>query len=84
MFFDEADALFGKRTNVKDAHDRYANLEVSYLLDRLETFEGLAVLSTNAKPAIGPAVLRRFNQILPLTPPKPGRKRIRRVRKTSS
>src|SRR5690606_25509728 len=47
LFFDEADALFGKRTEVKDAHDRYANLEISYLLERMERFRGLAILATN-------------------------------------
>ncbi len=47
LFFDEADALFGKRTDVTDAHDRYANIEINYFLARLETFEGLAVLATN-------------------------------------
>ena len=49
LFFDEADALFGKRSEVKDSHDRYANLEVSYLLQRLESFEGLAILTSNIK-----------------------------------
>ena len=49
LFFDEADALFGKRTEVKDAHDRYANLEISYLLERMERFKGLAILATNRK-----------------------------------
>jgi SpoVK/Ycf46/Vps4 family AAA+-type ATPase len=47
LFFDEAEALFGKRSEVKDAHDRYANLEISYLLQRLESFNGLAILATN-------------------------------------
>ena len=46
LLFDEADALFGKRTDVKDAHDRYANIEVSYLLDRLEAFDGVVILTT--------------------------------------
>jgi SpoVK/Ycf46/Vps4 family AAA+-type ATPase len=59
LLFDEADALFGKRTEVADAHDRYANLETAYLLSRLERFEGLAVLSTNLKHNIDPAFLRR-------------------------
>jgi SpoVK/Ycf46/Vps4 family AAA+-type ATPase len=59
LLFDEADALFGKRTEVSDAHDRYANLETAYLLSRLERFEGLAVLSTNLKQNIDPAFLRR-------------------------
>jgi ATPase family associated with various cellular activities (AAA) len=59
LLFDEADALFGKRTEVSDAHDRYANLETAYLLSRLERFDGLAVLSTNLKQNIDPAFLRR-------------------------
>src|SRR5207245_30617 len=49
LLFDEADALFGKRGEVKDSHDRYANIEVSYLLQRMETYPGLAILTTNLK-----------------------------------
>jgi SpoVK/Ycf46/Vps4 family AAA+-type ATPase len=60
LLFDEADALFGKRTEVSDAHDRYANLETAYLLARLERFEGLAVLSTNLRQNIDPAFVRRL------------------------
>jgi vesicle-fusing ATPase len=60
LFFDEADALFGKRTEVKDAHDRYANLEVSYLLERMERFKGLAILATNRKKDLDEAFLRRL------------------------
>jgi hypothetical protein len=60
LFFDEADALFGKRTEVKDAHDRYANLEVSYLLERMERFKGLAILATNRKKDLDDAFLRRL------------------------
>ena len=60
LLFDEADALFGKRTDVSDAHDRYANLETAYLLSRLERFEGLAILSTNLKQNIDPAFMRRL------------------------
>ena len=64
LLFDEADALFGKRTEVKDSHDRYANIEVSYLLQRMEAYRGLAILTTNLKDAAGhrlpaPAPLRR-------------------------
>jgi hypothetical protein len=59
LLFDEADALFGKRTEVADAHDRYANLETAYLLSRLERFEGLAVLATNLRQNIDPAFIRR-------------------------
>ncbi|RNI33806.1 ATP-binding protein [Hanamia caeni] len=64
LFFDEADALFGKRTNVKDAHDKYANQEVSYLLQRIEDFNGLIILATNMKNNIDDAFIRRFNAIL--------------------
>lgn len=64
LFFDEADAIFGKRTGVKDAHDRYANQEVSYLLQRVEDFEGLVILSSNFKANIDEAFLRRFNAII--------------------
>ncbi len=64
LFFDEADALFGKRTDVKDAHDRYANREVSYLLQRMEEYRGLAILATNMKNNIDPAFTRRFNAII--------------------
>ena len=60
LFFDEADALFGKRTNVKDAHDRYANQEISYLLQRMEAYRGLAILATNMKGALDHAFLRRI------------------------
>src|SRR5262249_26205018 len=52
LLFDEADALFGKRTEVKDSHDRYANIEVSYLLQRMEAYRGLAILTTNRREAI--------------------------------
>lgn len=64
LLFDEADALFGKRTEVRDSHDRYANIEVSYLLQRLERFCGLAILTTNARGAIDQAFLRRLTTIV--------------------
>ena len=64
LFFDEADALFGKRTEVKDAHDRYANLEVSYLLERMERFKGLAILATNRRGDLDEAFLRRLRYII--------------------
>lgn len=64
LFFDEADALFGKRTDVKDAHDRYANQEVSYLLQRVENYPGLVILSSNFKNNIDDAFVRRFNSII--------------------
>ena len=60
LLFDEADALFGKRTEVKDSHDRYANVEVSYLLQRMESYRGLAILTTNMTDAIDSAFLRRI------------------------
>ncbi|MDX2241491.1 MAG: ATP-binding protein [Leptolyngbyaceae cyanobacterium bins.302] len=60
LLFDEADALFGKRSEVKDSHDRYANMEVSYLLQRMEAYRGLAILTTNLKEAIDPAFMRRI------------------------
>lgn len=64
LLFDEADALFGKRSEVKDSHDRYANLEVSYLLQRMEAYRGLAVLTTNLKDNIDKAFLRRLSSIV--------------------
>ena len=64
LFFDEADALFGRRTEVKDAHDRYANLEISYLLERMERFKGLAILATNRKQDLDEAFLRRLRYIV--------------------
>lgn len=60
LFFDEADALFGKRTNVNNAHDRYANQEVSYLLQRIENYDGLVILASNLKSNMDTAFLRRF------------------------
>ncbi len=77
LFFDEADAIFGKRTGVKDAHDRYANQEVSYLLQRIENFNGLVILSSNFKSNIDEAFLRRFNMIVKFPfPSKVERKKI--------
>lgn len=64
LFFDEADALFGKRTNVRDAHDKYANQEVSYLLQRIENYDGLVILSSNMKSNIDDAFVRRFQSII--------------------
>jgi SpoVK/Ycf46/Vps4 family AAA+-type ATPase len=60
LLFDEADALFGKRSEVKDSHDRYANIEVSYLLQRMEAYRGLAILTTNLKDSLDGAFLRRI------------------------
>ena len=69
ILFDEADALFGKRTEVSDAHDRYANLETAYLLSRLERFEGLAILATNLRQNIDTAFLRRLEFIVDFEEP---------------
>lgn len=70
LFFDEADALFGKRTNVKDAHDKYANQEVSYLLQRIENYNGLVILASNLKSNIDEAFVRRFQSIVHFPAPK--------------
>jgi len=64
LFFDEADALFGKRTDVKDSHDRYANVEIDYLLARIEAYRGLAILASNMKNAIDPGFLRRLRFVV--------------------
>jgi ATP-dependent 26S proteasome regulatory subunit len=64
LLFDEADALFGKRSDVKDSHDRYSNIEVSYLLQRMEAYGGLAVLTTNMKGALDKAFLRRIRFVV--------------------
>lgn len=64
LFFDEADSLFGRRTEVSDAHDRYANLEISYLLERMERFKGLAILATNRKKDLDEAFLRRLRYVI--------------------
>jgi SpoVK/Ycf46/Vps4 family AAA+-type ATPase len=61
LLFDEADSLFGKRTDVRSAQDRYANLEVNYVLQRMESFDGVSILTTNIESAIDPAFLRRLN-----------------------
>jgi hypothetical protein len=64
LLFDEADALFGKRSEVKDSHDRYANIEVAYLLQRVEAYRGLAILTTNMKSALDRAFLRRIRFVI--------------------
>ena len=71
LFFDEADALFGKRTSVADAHDRYANQEVSYLLQRVEDYAGLVLLASNQKENMDEAFTRRFDNILNFSLPRP-------------
>ena len=73
LFFDEADALFGKRSEVKDSHDRYANIEINYLLQRMEAYRGLAILATNMKSALDPAFMRRLRFIVNFPFPAPGR-----------
>lgn len=72
LFFDEADALFGKRTQVRDAHDKYANQEVSYLLQRIESYKGLVILASNLKSNIDEAFVRRFQSIINFPLPKMG------------
>lgn len=64
LFFDEADALFGKRSEVKDAHDRYANIEIGYLLQKMEEYEGIAILTTNLRGNLDPAFERRLRFII--------------------
>ena len=70
LFFDEADSIFGKRTNVRDAHDKYANQEVSYLLQRIETFSGLIILASNYKNNMDKAFMRRFHSCIRFNSPK--------------
>jgi SpoVK/Ycf46/Vps4 family AAA+-type ATPase len=69
LLFDEADAIFGKRSEVRDAHDRYANIESAYLLQRMETFDGLAVLATNLRSNIDEAFTRRLDMIIDFPAP---------------
>jgi len=75
LLFDEADALFGKRSEVKDSHDRYANIEVSYLLQRMEAYRGLAILTTNMRHALDQAFLRRIRFIISFPFPDPALRR---------
>jgi hypothetical protein len=75
LFFDEADALFGKRTEVKDSHDRYANIEINYLLQRMEEYAGLAILATNRKADLDPAFLRRIRFVVAFPFPDPAHRR---------
>ncbi len=75
LFFDEADALFGTRAKVHDARDRYANQEVSYLLQRIERFEGLAVLATNLKESMDQAFVRRLHHVIVFDEPDPATRR---------
>ena len=66
LFFDEADALFGKRSEVKDAHDRFANMEVSHLLQQIESYSGLTIIASNNKKTIDPDVVRRLGKVIKL------------------
>lgn len=75
LFFDEADALFGKRSEVKDSHDRYANIEINYLLQRMEVYRGLAILATNMKSALDAAFLRRLRFIVRFQFPGPSERK---------
>jgi hypothetical protein len=75
LFFDEADALFGKRSEIKDSHDRFANIEINYLLQRMEAFGGLAILATNMKSALDAAFLRRLRFIVNFPFPGPAQRR---------
>src|SRR5207344_973171 len=69
LFFDEADALFGSRSEVRDAHDRYANQEVSYLLQRMESFDGVTILATNLRGNLDPAFARRLHFVITFPDP---------------
>ena len=71
LLFDEADAIFGKRSEVRDAHDRYANIESAYLLQRMETFDGLAILATNLRANLDDAFTRRLDMIIDFPTPDP-------------
>jgi SpoVK/Ycf46/Vps4 family AAA+-type ATPase len=74
LLFDEADSLFGSRTEVREAHDRFATLEVSYLLQRIEAYPGLAILSTNLKAGIDEAFIRRLHFVVEFPVPRPTRR----------
>jgi hypothetical protein len=74
LLFDEADALFGKRTEVRDSHDRYANIEVSYLLQRMEAYRGLAILTTNLEGALDSAFMRRIRFVVRFPFPDAGQR----------
>lgn len=71
LLFDEADALFGKRTKVKDSHDRYANVEVSALLAKIESYQGVIILTSNQKPNIDPRIACRMKYLIEFSPPIP-------------
>ena len=75
LFFDEADALFGKRSEVKDSHDRYANSETNYLLQRMESYGGLSILATNSRDSLDKAAVRRFRFIVDFPFPEPDQRK---------
>jgi ATPase family associated with various cellular activities (AAA) len=75
LFFDEADALFGNRTQVRDAHDRFANIEIDYLLQRIERFDGVAILATNRRQDLDSAFVRRLRFVIEFLPPRPAERR---------
>src|SRR5207244_2491395 len=64
LFFDEADALFGKRSEVRDSHDRYANIEISYLLQKMEEYQGISILATNLRQNLDDAFMRRLQAVV--------------------
>ncbi|MFE1957079.1 ATP-binding protein [Streptomyces sp. NPDC059479] len=76
LLFDEADAIFGKRSEVKDAHDRYANVESAYLLQRMESFDGLAILATNLRANLDDAFTRRLDLVIDFPIPDPPQRRL--------
>ena len=77
LFFDEADALFGKRSEVRDSHDRYANIEISYLLQRMEEYDGMVILATNLSKNLDDAFVRRMHFTVEF--PFPDQKHRRRI-----
>lgn len=70
LFFDEADALFGKRSEVKDSHDRYANIEINYLLQQIEKYDGIAIIAAKRKESIDQAFRRRLRFVVEFPPPR--------------
>ena len=75
LFFDEADALFGKRSEVSDSHDRYANMEVAYLLQRMEAYRGAVILATNFRRNLDDAFIRRLDFVIDFPFPEPADRR---------
>jgi len=73
LFLDDADALFGRRTAVRDSHDRYANIETGHLLQMLEAHAGIAILTANRRANLDPALVRRFDAVVEFALPRPGR-----------